>query len=153
MIDLLPDNVLLEIFDFYRHDSPSEGVPIFSNAWRWGPVTQVCRRWRDIIFESPRRLDLRLVCSPTTPTKRLLDIWPPFPIIVTCLPSDTRAAEKGVENVIAAIERRDRISEIYIVSTRGFTLEKLVAVMDEPLPNLTDFFLTSDDESPVPVLP
>ena len=155
MIDMLPDNVLLEIFDFYRHNSMSKILILLDKTWRWDILTQVCRRWRHIIFESPRRLDLRLACSHKTPTERLLDIWPPFPIIVrwSILNAPRPADEKGVENIIAAIERRDRISDIYIIGVHGSALEKLVAVMHEPLPILTDFCLTSMDESPVPVLP
>ena len=152
MTDMLPDNVLLEIFDFYRHNNSSKG-PIFPyETWRWDTLTQVCRRWRHIIFESPRRLDLRLICSHTTPMKRLLDIWPPFPITVACILSRMQADGKGVENVIAAIEHRNRISETYIFSIHSPTLEKLIPVMDEPLPILTYFFLGSNEES-VPVLP
>ena len=153
MIDMLPANVLLEIFDFYRHDLSSKIRVFPREPWRWDTLIQVCRRWRHIIFESPRRLDLRLGCGPTTPSKRLLDIWPPFPIIIMFLPSPLWADDKGVENIIAAIERRNRISEIYILNTRGSTLEKLIAVMHEPLPILTHVFLGSKDESPVPVLP
>ena len=152
MIDVLPDNVLLEIFDFYGDDPTSKIAILFSNTWKWDTLTQVCRRWRHVIFGSPRRLDLRLICSDTTPTRSSLDIWPPLPITVMCISSHPQWGEKGVENMIAAIERRNRISEIYISNIHGPPLEKLVAVMHEPLPILTDLFLTSNDES-TPVLP
>src|SRR5712691_7457435 len=79
-IDMLPDNVLLEIFDFYKDDA--FGSPASSFTWRWNPLTQVCRRWLHVVFGSPRRLGWRLVCTRTTPVSRLLDIWPPFPITV-----------------------------------------------------------------------
>ena len=152
MVDMLPDNVLLEIFDFYKHDPTSMINIAYKKAWKWGALTQVCRRWRHIVFESPRRLNLQLLCSGPTPTKRLLDIWPPFPIVVTCFLPNPSADEKGVENVIAAIERRNRISEIHISYPHSSTLAKLVARMHEPLPILTYFFLSSSDDS-VPVLP
>ena len=113
MVDMLPDNVLLEIFDFYRRDPTSMINIAYEKAWKWGALTQVCRRWRHIVFESPLRLDLQLFCDHTTPTKRLLDIWPPFPIVVTFSWSQTPGDEKGVENVIAAIDRGNRISEIH----------------------------------------
>jgi hypothetical protein len=44
MNDKVPDNVLLEIFDFYRADTM---ISIHDNlvfAWRWETLIQVCRR-------------------------------------------------------------------------------------------------------------
>ena len=148
MIDVLPDNVLLEIFDFYKDDLINRS----NFTWHWETLTQVCRRWRDVVLGSPRRLDLRLVCTSTTPTSRLLDIWPPFPITVL-LPSPFPGVNKGdVKNLIAALEHRDRISKIYIFDICGPVLEKLVTVLHKPLPVLTEFSLWSTDVS-VPVLP
>jgi len=147
-IDVLPDNALLEIFDFYKDDPSNNTI----GSWRWNPLTQVCRRWRHVVFGSPRRLDLRLVCTSTTPTSRLLDIWPPFPITVYLPYLDSVVDKNGVENIIAAIECRDRVSDICIYEIRGPVLEKLVTVLHEPLPVLTHFYLSSTDES-VLVLP
>ena len=146
---MLPDNTLLETFHFYKDDTLDHHATL---SWRWKTLTQVCRRWRDVVFGSPLRLDLRLVCTRTTPVSRLLDIWPPFPITVY-LPRPVSVADKnGVENIIAALECRDRISDILIHDIRGPELEKLVTVLHEPLPVLTRFLLGSTDES-VPVLP
>ena len=149
-IDVLPDNVLLEIFHFYKDDALN--YLDLSFTWRWNPLTQVCRRWRHIVLGSPRRLDLRLVCTMTTPVSRLLDIWPPFPITVYLPYPISVLDENGVENIIAALECRDRISDILMYEIRGPDLEKLVTVLHEPLPLLTRFLLHSSDES-VPVLP
>jgi len=147
---MLPDNVLLEIFYFYR-DDPFYDIYF---RWRWKTLTQVCRRWRHVVFGSPRRLDLRIVCTNRTPISRLLDIWPPFPIIVFHLPIPRCSAvgEGGVENIIAALKCCDRISGIHMYNVRGPVLENLVPVLHEPLPVLTHFSLKSHDDS-VPVLP
>src|SRR5580693_10719242 len=111
MIDMLPDNVLLEIFDFYKETTfPINDSWIYT--WRWKALIQVCRRWRHVIFGSPRRLDLRIICTYTTPTRTSLDIWPPFPISIYCRHI---LEEEGVENIIAAVELgHDRISHISI---------------------------------------
>jgi hypothetical protein len=102
-----------------------------------------------VIFGSPRRLDLRVVCTDTTPTTTSLDIWPLFPISISCRYTD----EKGVENVIAAVEHGlDRILHISINAINGRALKKLAAAMQQPLPTLKHFRLMSFDES-VPVLP
>jgi len=146
---MLPDNVLLEIFHFYKDNF--ENRARFS-TWRWKMLTHVCRRWRHVVFGSPRRLDLRVVCTSTTPTSRLLDIWPPFPIIVSLPFLVQEVDENGVENLIAALECRDRISKISIYDIRGPVLETLLTVLHEPFPLLTTLSLHSTDES-VPELP
>src|SRR5579863_6893136 len=108
-INVLPDVVFLEIFDFYRKESkdPAVRTPIvwYSPSWRWKELVQVCRKWRHIIFGSPRRLDLRVVCTKTTSTTSL-DIWPFALIDIICFPPYT-VNEEGVANVIAVVERHD----------------------------------------------
>jgi len=151
---MLPDNVLLEVFHFYRVDPPSSW-PGFTSLgritflWKWQPLTQVCRRWRCIVLGSPRRLDLRVVFTGKASTRPLLDIWPTFPIAIFCL---QLVDKKGVENIIAALERHDRTSDILIASINGSALEKLGVVMQEPFPALRSFYLRSTDDS-VPDLP
>jgi hypothetical protein len=39
-------------------------------------------QWRTLVLESPRRLNLRLFCTPKTPVKDTLDVWPALPLIV-----------------------------------------------------------------------
>ena len=146
---MLPGNVLIEIFDFYRGDPTSVIVNSFSDRWWWKTLTQVCRKWRNLVFTSPRRLGLRVVCSDTTPTRTSLDIWPPFPIIVICLTHLSTLCENGVENLVAALKHYDRTCEIYVMNISGSALEKLATMMNEPFPALTDFALSATDESAV----
>jgi hypothetical protein len=132
MIDILPDNVLLEIFHFYKGDP----ISIEPFAWPWITLVHVSRRWRHTIFGSPRGLDLRLVCSERTPARRSLDMWPPFPIIILSNINQT-VDDKCVENVIAALERRERIYSILIQYGHGVTrsiYEKSTTVMLGPFP-------------------
>ena len=141
-IDVLPDNALLDIFDFYRDDRTTWIISFFPIPWRWQTLTQVCRRWRYIVLGSPRRLDLRVVCSNTTPTRTSLDIWPPFPISVINGYSRLGEGKRDLENLIAAIEHRDRIFEIHINDAEMLecVLENLVPVMQEPFPALRHFY-------------
>jgi len=150
-IGMLPDYALLEIFHFYKDEVFSNRIS-FTQVWKWETLTQVCRQWRRVVFGSPRRLDLRLVCTSTTPTSKLLDIWPPFPIIVSLPPQYRVVDENGVDNLIAALKCRDRISEIGLFDVSGPIIENLVTVLHEPFPVLTHFELASTDES-VPALP
>jgi hypothetical protein len=157
MIDMLPDNVLLEIFDFYRQDPSSLldqatlilGDPL--SAWRWEKLSHVCRRWRDIIFGSPRRLELQIFCTTKTPARTSLDILPLFPIIVFVSSLFLWEGEDGLENIIAAVERHDRISQVFISGVDGPVVGRLAPKMREPYPLLTTFYLVSTDESAPPL--
>ena len=115
-------------------------------------MAQICRRWRNIIFGLPWRLDLRVLCTNATPTRTSLGIWPPFPISVQCGHIHWAVDEKGSSNVIAAFEHSDRISDIDIININGSALEILAAVMQGPFPILRYFYLRSTDES-IPVVP
>jgi hypothetical protein len=63
--------------------------------------------------------------------------------------------EEGIENILAALECRDRISIIYISDRiNGSALEKSMTMMHEPFPILTDFCLCSSNKFvSMPVLP
>ena len=109
----------------------------------WQSLVHVCRRWRSLVFGSPRRLHLRLCCTNTTPVLDTLDVWPPFPFVIL---GSTRLTE-DVNNVVAALERRDRVDEIHL-----YQVEKVLPAMQEPFPELTFLQLESYDKS-VPVVP
>lgn len=126
---LLPDDVLLDIFDIYRGDDECFATGI------WKPLIHVCRRWRSIIFASPRRLHLVLECDARTSVSKLLDTWPPLPITIRCSPKDDVE-----EDITAALELRDRISGISFDRIENSDeLERFMFMMQQPFPALTRF--------------
>jgi hypothetical protein len=138
-IDILPDLALLEMVSFLIHE-PRTGA--------WCTLVHVCRRWRSLIFGSPRRLDLQLYCGVTTPVRETLDVWPPLPISISvCNP------KKWVEdNIVAALEHNDRISEILLSHIPNSRFQRVLAAMQKPLPAMTRLELTlfgSDETMPV----
>ena len=58
-INVLPDVALLEIFAFVVDDNDSIDA--------WHPLVHVCQKWRNIVFGSPRRLNLQLHCTAGRP--------------------------------------------------------------------------------------
>ena len=54
--------------------------------------------------------------------------------------------EEGQDNIIAALERHDRVKSISIRGQRCLALEKLAAAMERPFPVLTDLYLSSSAE-------
>ena len=136
-IHAIPDDILLGIFDQYRGDNK------YFTPEMLKPLVHVCQRWRSIIFSSPRRLHLRLVCDVRTPVKRLLDVWPAWPITVRYFPSN----KEGDGNVIAALEHHYRISRIAFRELTSRVLGKFTGVMQGPFPELTDLRLQSIEET------
>ncbi|KAH9974247.1 hypothetical protein BGW80DRAFT_172935 [Lactifluus volemus] len=69
-ISELPDDVLLDIFKECLQLSEDH----LSRPMAWHQLVHVCHRWRYIVFTSPLRLDLHLLCQTNTPVKEALDI-------------------------------------------------------------------------------
>src|SRR6267154_146234 len=146
---MLPDDVLLKISDFYvDEEEASLHVLRFQTVQKWITLSHVCRRWRSVVFQSPRRLNLRLVCRPTTPARDTLDIWPPLPLIIYNLYN--KPGE--VDNILAALERNDRVCRI-ILSLASLEFEYVKAAMNKPFPELTHLDLSVNDNKPGPILP
>jgi hypothetical protein len=126
-IDVLHDEVLLEIFHFYVDDAPI-------NAWQ--SLVHVCRRWRSVVFGSPCRLNLRLKCTLRTPARDNLNVWPALPILI----KEAIFLTSGLDNIVAALERSDRVCHIGLWGPYS-PMEKLFEAMQVPFPELTDLIL------------
>jgi len=147
-INTLPDDVLLEIFDLYRADF----MNYVGLTCMWHRLAHVCRRWRHVVFASPSRLDLRIACTERTPVRRLLDVWPPLPIIIRFWLYSTSTSKYTISNVITALERRNRVCQIQLSHMTQSLLDMLAPAMQEPYSALTGLELSSDEEM-TPVLP
>jgi hypothetical protein len=132
-IDVLPDDILLEIFDFYM---------VLSRGYDkggWQSLIHVCRRWRYLVFGSPRRLNLRLLCSLFSPTRDKLDVWPTLPLVVE---GEYMDLSSDIDNIIAALEQSNRVCQVNLESLKDWQLEDILAAMQVPFPELTDLHLT-----------
>jgi hypothetical protein len=138
-INKLPDDVLLEIFDLCRQN------PKFTWFLAWGRngLVHVCQRWRRLVFGSPRRLDLQLLCTHGTPVKQNLGCWPPFPITV-CF-SDYGFTPDNEDSLFAALEHPDRIRRVNLNLPEPL-LSKVVMAMQQQFPVLTHLTLECDDD-------
>jgi hypothetical protein len=137
LVDLLPDDVLLAIFDFC------------ADLEAWQTLVHVCRRWRIVVLESPRRLNLQLVCSAKTPARKTLDIWPALPLVIL---NDIDHPIENMDNIVAVLERSNRVRQIDLLGVSSLHLASGLAAMQEPFPELTHLMLSSNEET-VPVFP
>jgi len=143
-IDTLPDDALLIIFSQYRYHHYNV---LLAKGKR---LVDVCRRWRHVIFGSHRYLGLQLVFNSKTTTRATLDIWPPCPIIVKSWCPGVEYKE-GEENIIAGLERSDRVIDVQLKRLTRPAFQKFAAVMTVPFPALKElrlWALSFDDNGP-----
>ena len=148
-IDTLPDDALLIIFDHHLYGVRKEVLYQWDQNFQkiekaWQSLVQVCHRWRSIVFESPRQLDLRLVCAGRTPARDRLDVCPTLPLMIRV---DVGDSIRNVDNIIAALERTDRVCQIYLSNVGSLDMEMVLAEMQQPFPGLTSLCLWSIDET------
>ena len=155
-IDDLSDDDLLAIFDFYvvRYQDLLIGEMVLGirdamkKTRSWQSLVHVCRRWRGLVFGSPRRLNLQLYCTTKTPANGTLDVWPALPLLIR-----GDVTETTVDNVIAQLEHSDRIRQININFQTNSQIEKLCAAMQAPFPELVNLYLSSGNLAYRPDLP
>ncbi len=128
-IDILPDELLLEIFAYYVQESQERDA--------WHMLAFVCQRWRGIALGSPHRLNIRILCSEGTPVRKNLESWPPFPIVLTA----DYCRELGEDNILATLEQCDRICHVEIWNISKSLWEKVLPLMQKSFPILTDLRL------------
>ena len=137
---MLPDVALLEIFQFYVDEE------------EWYTLVHVCRKWRNVVFGSPRRLNLRLSCIASTPTREMLDIWPHnLPITVWDERDEVIDDALDMDNIFAALEHNDRICNLDLAyfGTPSPGLKKVLAALQRPFPELTSLELWCGESTPV----
>jgi F-box-like len=133
-IESLPDHVLLDIFDFYQviiNEYKNE------HPYDWETLVHVCQRWRYLVFESPIRLNLQLFCTEKAPVRKMLHIWPALPLAILLFydyPWDK--LDNPFDNLIAALEHRDRVRQIRIINTVNYLWDQIVTAMQGPFPTL-----------------
>jgi F-box-like len=136
---VLPDEVLLAIFYFYV-DEASDTAYSKNDVEKWQTLAHVCWRWRGVVFGSPRRLNLRLACTPRKPARDSLNIWPALPLFIL---SDGQTTG-DLDNITAVLKRSgDRVCQIKLTCPKRSQLKTILAAMQAPFPALTHLQLSS----------
>jgi F-box-like len=136
----LPDDVLLEIFNFYL------AIMVFEPSWfrpfpedAWHMLVHVCKRWRSIVFASPHRLKLQLLCTNKRPVQHMPDIWPELPIVISG--GRGLSERRDANNIIAALTQHDRVVKIDMDEIPNSFLTRMAAETSNPFSMLTSLQL------------
>jgi hypothetical protein len=146
-IEMLPDLALIEIFGFYIAEA-LDNNPFRDTKEAWIILVHVCRKWRDIVFGSPNRLNVRLFFQARRCLRMMLDTWPPLPIHIWG--SESHFWE--VDNIVAALEHNDRIHKVELKGSSIFYMEQAMAAMQKPFPSLTELAVNFFNETAGPVV-
>jgi hypothetical protein len=147
-IHILNNDVLLNIFDLYRlgeldqyEENYGENIlgdkccHQYHQRW-WYKLVHVCRQWRNIILESPSRLELHLFCTLGVPVASMLAHSPPLPLTIDYdtmgRPGEITAEDES--GILLALSHRDRVRHISLWMLPN--MEKFVRVMDVQFPIL-----------------
>lgn len=151
VVEILTDDILLEVFDWYRRTLLEQ----WTNTWKWVTLVHVCRRWRYIVFGSPRRLNLWLPCTYGTPVRRRLNCWPSLPIFIKYWANlEFRPpSSEDEDNLMAALEHPDRVRKLQLAVTSS-QLEKIAERMQMAFfTGLTSLSLWLEKGTTTPTLP
>ncbi len=139
-IDTLPDNVLLGIFSFCV-SCPSDSPGRRMREWR--SLVQVCKRWQETIYASPRYLDLSLYFSNGDTITETLDRWPELPLILSYVVPGELECPVRKSDLYELLAQRDRICRIELVMT-PLGADWVAEPMAEQFPLLTHLDLISE---------
>jgi F-box-like len=144
-INHLPDEILLEIFDFYR-----QGVDSYDHQWRekyaWFNLTHLSRRWRAITLASSSRLDLGIIVGPIKPAhiEPILSSLPGLPILI-----DFKYIDEGITirsavwRMRTALGQHDRVRGVSFTGTRkGVHVDEFFSATDCHFPILESLVLS-----------
>jgi F-box associated protein len=146
-IEMLPEEILLKIFDLYRRQNDVD--PFWGRLWKWHRLAHVCRKWRHVVTVSPRRLGLQILCMPGgAPIESILDAWPSLPLSVSYTDPESSSLSK---NIIVALHRPDRIYKINFTLSSSL-IGSVVPMIQEPFPELERIQIKVQDTTGPPLI-
>ena len=132
----LPEELLLEIFDYYRRSFCTRST--YLRDWNskngWFKLAHVCHRWRIVILASPSRLELRIYFAHDTPARAVvLECLSHLPIVVNYRGTTWTAGTP--QRFVSALRFPDRVCAIAYAQPRG-TFSVISKALDSPFPAL-----------------
>ncbi|KAI9435925.1 hypothetical protein H4582DRAFT_490491 [Lactarius indigo] len=138
-IESINDDILLSIFNYYR--------VIDEKGWNlrlgWCKLSHVCRRWRNLIYESVFHLGMLIICTNGSPIVDTLAHLPSLPLVID-YQDGTATGVIGAKDELGmsqALQLRDRVRRVVLnIPPEG--LYKLLILMDDSYPILEHLSLS-----------
>ena len=142
-IDDLSDDPLLEIFYYCRpmiSDEDIVGIKWDDECW-WYRIAHVCRRWRQLLLVSASHLNIRLVCTYTTPVVDMLAHSPSLSIVIDYGDEEREVTRQDEEGILLALRHRHQVCHIRLCMPIS-SIRRLVVGLDGEFPMLRHLYLS-----------
>ena len=134
----LNDDILLCVFNFYRI--------VDEKSWNfrlgWCKLSHVCRRWRNLIYDSAFHLDMQILCTNGTPVVDTLDHLPSLPLVIDYQDVTSTLSAKDEFGMSQALRFHNRIRRAAF-NIPPTILHRLLLLMDDTFPILEQLCLSS----------
>ena len=107
-IHWLNDDILFDIFNWYLLDDEY----LWNVRFWWSKLSHVCRRWRNLIYQSTSQLGMHIQCTNGSPILDTLDHLPPLPLFVNYGYTSVTMTEQDELGLIHALRLHDRVRHI-----------------------------------------
>ncbi|KAI0258812.1 hypothetical protein BC834DRAFT_909383 [Gloeopeniophorella convolvens] len=135
-IHSVSDESLLDIVEYYRKDS----WIWYESRLQWYRVVpaHVCRRWRQLIITSPKRLHLAIFYKIGSPIPEILQSSPELPLKIAFeLKKGESPTPKDQADVLLALGHPERVAEIRFRAPPEL-LVQLLSTINQPAPLLEE---------------
>ena len=144
---MLNQDTLLQIFIHYRLQHKEH----WNTRFPWLKLTHICRRWRDLVYDSSSVLDMRLLLTNNSPSIQTLSHFPPLPLVITY--SDRMAiAPKDEINLLFGLQQYGRVRQVDLRAPSS-SFRMWFRKMNRPFPGLEELSLSSTTTETSLVLP
>ena len=148
----LHDDVLMEVFDFYRQSFQDGSERVWNSKKGWFKLAHVCHNWRTVVLASPSRLRLRLYLTSVTPTRAaVLQYLSHLPIVVDF--SNVAWDASTLKCLISALKYPDRVRRIEVQGSHIYEqTERISKALDRSFPALESLRIINFGDPDPPIL-
>ena len=134
----LDNESLLEIFSHYQLEH-KDG---WNGQLQWRTLTQICRRWRHLVYDLSSHLDIRLLLTNDSPSLDTLGHLPPLPLAIDYSDRTGTIAQRDEENIRCGLQQHGRLLRLALWAPSSI-LHMLLEPMNKLFPRLEVLSLSS----------
>ena len=129
---------LLQIFRHYRLGRREN----WNGQLQWRKLAQICRRWRNLVYDFSSHLDISLLLTNDSPSLDTLAHLPPLPLVINYSNQTRTMARKDEDNIHFGLQQHDRVRKVAVWAPSS-RLHILLEPMNKLFPKLEALTLSS----------